>query len=136
MNDRPDPDAESLQPASDELGKVYEWQGKPLHPFSAGRQTALQRIQVIGGSAIEAASALVLLCSMEPQEVARIRGDACNQFLVDLEQWMERECVGLGTAREAKTNALLDLYNRILNDIYTAEKLAPDTSGAPALGNA
>jgi len=136
MSERPDPDSEASAPASDELGKVYRWGEKTLLPFSAGRQTALQRIQVIGGSVIEAAAALVLLCSLESSEVVKIRGEGCNQFLLDLETWMEREGVGLGTDRKARTDALVALYNQILDDIYHAEKIVPDTQGAPSTGNA
>lgn len=132
MSARIDIDAEPAQ--STEIAKVYEWEGKPLLPFSAGRHCALQRIKVIGGSEMEAASAMVRLCQMQPAEVAAIRGERVAEFHAELADWMDRNGIGLGTKCKDNTAAILSLYGRILADLYEVERLVPETTGAPPQG--
>lgn len=123
MSERPDIESEIERPAKPELAKVYEWGGKALFPFSAGRHTALQRVNVIGGSELEAACALVRLCQMTPEEVSAIRGAECKRFHIELAEWMDKEGIALGTKTKAKTQAILALYDAILGDLYAAEGL-------------
>lgn len=134
MSDRRDIDSETEKP-SEELAKAYEWDGKPLLPFSIGRQTAWLRLGVTAASDIEAASALVRLCQLEPEEVTKIRGAGVARFLFDLEDWMEKQGVGLGADKKAKTNALVALYDEIIANLYDAQKLAPVAQGGASSGN-
>jgi hypothetical protein len=131
------PDVESQPEATEELSRVYQWNGEDLLPFSAGRHTALQRLRVIGGSEYEAAAALIRICQLPSDEVARLRGEACSEFHVELAEWMDQQGIGFGAARKEKTAQLVNLYRDILNDLYEVQRIGPESDGGPpAPGNA
>jgi hypothetical protein len=117
-------DAEADQPTQ-EIAKNHEWNGKPLFPFSVGRQMAFQRLDVAGQSIYEAACALVRLCQMTPEEVNRVRGAEVEPFLLGLPAWAEKEGIGAGDANDAKTTELLKLYDAVWLDLYDAESVEP-----------
>lgn len=130
-------DFDNIPAPEPEMSRVYSWDGKEIQPFSYGRQTAFQRCGVVGGSGMEAAVVLVKLCTMSAKDVSAIRGDAVEPFLRACEEWAELNGIGLGTGRKAKTEAIVKIYNDILNDLYEAEKIAPESPDtAPAPGNA
>lgn len=130
MSDRKDIDAiADKAELKEEISRTYEWNGKPLLPFSVGRHTALQRLHVAQGSQMEAAAALVRLCQLPPEEVVRIRGEECSKFLVELEAWMNAEGIGLGSVKKAQTAKLVTLYNTILDDLYEADRVTPQATG-------
>jgi hypothetical protein len=115
-NQRPDVDFESeaeLPPAP--ARKVFEWAGKPLEPFNAGRLMAMQRLGVVGGSVMEAAAAVVRLCQLPISEVVMIRRERCATFLLELGEWMDREAIGIG---KPNTEAITDLYADILEENF------------------
>jgi hypothetical protein len=133
---RRDADAEADILPTQEIGRIYEWNGKPLQPFSVGRHCALQRLKVVGGSVLESAATLVRLCELSPAEVSAIRGDECDRFLSDLEAWMDANGVGLGAARKEKTEKLVALYDQIIGDLYDAESITTEKTGTSPPGNA
>jgi len=124
-------------PQEQEIARAYKWEGVELQPFSFGRHAAFQRCGVIGGSTMESAVVLVKLCMMSPVEVSAIRGDAVAPFLALCSDWADAQGIGLGTSRKAKTEAIVKIYNDILNELYEAESVAPmPDNGTPTAGNA
>lgn len=121
--------------AEPEIARVYEWNGKALLPFSAGRHMALERLKTIGGSRLETACSVVRLCQMEPAEVSQVRDEGCQEFQDALAEWMDKEGIGLGAKRQEKTDAIIRLFNEMMDDLYEAKSLVPEATGRPAPGN-
>jgi hypothetical protein len=133
MSDRPDFDAEAPKPEKHDVGRVFEWGGKRLEPFSAGRHMALQRLGIqtyeeTGDSQMEIAAAVVRLCQMDARDVALLRGERAKQFLVELAKWMDSENIGLGNkaGRQERKQELFRVYGEIMADLYDAQAMAPE----------
>lgn len=122
-------------PTPENLGKVFDWQGEILQPFSFNRQAALQRLGVIRSdghqSSYEAAAALVLLCQTPDKEVVSIRGDAIPGFLLKCGEWAAKNGIGAARGQQSKTKELLAVFDSIMEDLNEASGVEPIIQATP-----
>lgn len=120
MNDFETPREELIETAAER--DAFYWKGAPLKPFSFLRQAAAQRIGAEGASATENAVLLVYLCTLEPRDIDKVRGEEeIAAFRLRMNEWADREGVTLATRQ-----AITEMANRIWDEMAASQfKLAP-----------